>query len=495
MDSKIETYLYERDAYNKFTKDAVTRPKSNTYKNVIDYGPSQTKRIIKLRNKRNDDQDRIDNNPSVQKRKYVSGRIDFYNKYKLDNKIGFGQKHESYYNGNFNNRINSKGEYLLDTLYIYEAKTRKEVADIFGINVNDLNNDYKVKSAFRAASFKHHPDRGGNTSRMQDVNDAWNTYKNKSYADNRNNDYSYNGGYNARTWTQKDWEDWKQARRQAHNEETKRMLKRYMQGYAIGVSLVAVYCLFVFLIYKYKNRRKAKQEMDKLSRSGKLKDEMLKNNINPQMTEKEMKNESYYYNGNFNNNINKFNMNNYNKSSYLFETYDEFISRKVKEDQKHYDAGYEDGYETALYSVLEMIEEDASYEEVYESIGEYLEERSIKSHLQRQFVKAIPGKERKDIVNQVKKSLNTHMGSFGNKMTSKLASRTDGKNLTFKDKLSRSKRALGGVAKEINYSRAGNNAGKAIIRRHKEIGDKIKGFIKPLRQQSVSMLSGVGGSK
>ena len=67
-------------------------------------------------------------------------------------------------------------------------------------------------------------------------------------------------------------------------------------------------------------------------------------------------------------------MNNYSTNSYLFETYDEFISRKVKEDQKHYDVGYEDGYETALYSVLEMIEEDASYEEVYESICEYLEE-------------------------------------------------------------------------------------------------------------------------
>ena len=83
--------------------------------------------------------------------------------------------------------------------------------------------------------------------------------------------------------------------------------------------------------------------------------------------------ENYYYND-FNNNINKFNMN-YIKNNYLMETYDEFINRKAREDQNYYDAGYEDGFEFALYSVLEMIEDDASYSEVYESIGEYLLEQ------------------------------------------------------------------------------------------------------------------------
>ena len=109
--------------------------------------------------------------------------------------------------------------------------------------------------------------------------------------------------------------------------------------------------------------------------------------------------------------------------------------RRVLEKEKIYNDGYdkafEQGFESALVEIFEMINDDASYSEVYESIGDYLEERSLKSHLQRQFVKAIPGKERKGFVNQVKKSVNTHMGSFGNKMTSKLASRTDGKNLTF----------------------------------------------------------------
>ena len=71
-------------------------------------------------------------------------------------------------------------------------------------------------------------------------------------------------------------------------------------------------------------------------------------------------------------------------NNYLFETYDEFISRKVKEDQKHYDAGYGDGYnegyESALAEIYEMIEEDASYSEVYESIADYLEEVRITHH-------------------------------------------------------------------------------------------------------------------
>ena len=88
-------------------------------------------------------------------------------------------------NDNFNN-INNKGKYLLDALYLYEAKTKKEIADILGIDINDLNDDSKVKAAYRAASLKHHPDRGGNESTMKDVNDAWSTHTNKNYASDKN---------------------------------------------------------------------------------------------------------------------------------------------------------------------------------------------------------------------------------------------------------------------------------------------------------------------
>ena len=70
-------------------------------------------------------------------------------------------------------------------------------------------------------------------------------------------------------------------------------------------------------------------------------------------------------------------MNNYTKKTVL-ETFDEFATRRVQENQDNYNAGYVDGYdegfESALAEIFEMIEEDASYNEVYESIGEYLKE-------------------------------------------------------------------------------------------------------------------------
>jgi len=54
----------------------------------------------------------------------------------------------------------------------------------------------------------------------------------------------------------------------------------------------------------------------------------------------------------------------------IFETLNEFATRRNNENINNYNAGYEQ----ALLDILEMIEADASYDEVYESIGEYLNE-------------------------------------------------------------------------------------------------------------------------
>jgi len=61
------------------------------------------------------------------------------------------------------------------------SKSKGEVAKTLGIDKKDLGDKQKVKTARNNMSKVHHPDRGGSTQKMQDVNNAFDTANSNKY--------------------------------------------------------------------------------------------------------------------------------------------------------------------------------------------------------------------------------------------------------------------------------------------------------------------------
>jgi len=61
--------------------------------------------------------------------------------------------------------------------FAWTRHTARSAASAFGAKASNMKTQKDVRRAFRDAALRHHPDRGGNPAKMQEVNKAWEEIK------------------------------------------------------------------------------------------------------------------------------------------------------------------------------------------------------------------------------------------------------------------------------------------------------------------------------